>query len=50
MKYIKLFENFGDYDPYELMILPPNKKGEMFWDEIKKRDDANFDLLRDLID
>ena len=36
MKYIKLFENFEDYDPYELMITPPNKKAEMLIDEIRK--------------
>ena len=49
MKYIKLFENFEDYDPYELMILPPNKKGEMIVREIEKRGKANLNLVRDLI-
>jgi F0F1-type ATP synthase membrane subunit b/b' len=29
MKYIKLFEAFKPHDPYELMIIPPNKKAEM---------------------
>ena len=48
MKYIKLFENFEDYDPYELMITPPNKKGEMLVEEIQKRE-PNLDLVRDLI-
>ena len=48
MKYIKLFENFNDYDPYELMITPPNKKGEMLVEEIQKRE-PNLDLVRDLI-
>ena len=49
MKYIKLFENFEDYDPYELMIIPPNKKGEMIVRELKKGMEANLNLVRDLI-
>ena len=49
MKYIKLFENFEEYDPYELMITPPNKKAEMIFKEIEKRDKANLNLVRDLI-
>ena len=49
MKYIKLFENFEDYDPYELMMVPPYKKGEMLFKEIEKRDKANLNLVRDLI-
>ena len=49
MKYIKLFENFEDYDPYELMITPPNKKAEMIVIELEKGDKANLNLVRDLI-
>ena len=49
MKYLKLFENFEGYDPYELMITPPNKKAEMLFKEIEKRDKANLNLVRDLI-
>ena len=49
MKYIKLFENFEDYDPYELMMVPPYKKGEMLFKEIEKRDKANLNLVSDLI-
>ena len=49
MKYIKLFENFGEYDPYELMIIPPNKKGEMLVGELSK-DEPNLNLVRDLIE
>ena len=49
MKYLKLFENFEPYDPYELMITPPNKKGEMLFKEIEKRDKANLNLVNDLI-
>ena len=49
MKYLKLFENFEDYDPYELMMVPPYKKGEMLFKEIEKRDKANLNLVRDLI-
>ena len=37
------------YDIYELMIIPPNKKGEMVIDEIQKEDKANLNLVRDLI-
>ena len=48
MKYIKLFENFDSYDPYELMIIPPNKKGEMLVSEVEKPE-PNLDLVRDLI-
>ena len=49
MKYIKLFENFEPYDPYELMITPPNKKGEMLVREIEKKGKANLNLVGDLI-
>ena len=49
MKYIKLLENFEEYDPYELMITPPNKKGEMIIREINKEDKANLNLVSDLI-
>jgi ankyrin repeat protein len=49
MKYIKLFESFEEYDPYELMIIPPNKKAEMLIQEIKKKDKANLNLVNDLI-
>ncbi len=48
MKYIKLFENFDSYDPYELMIIPPNKKAEMIMDEIKKSY-PKLNLVNDLI-
>ena len=46
MKYIRLFE---DYDPYELMITPPNKKAEMLVSELEKGTKANLNLVRDLI-
>ena len=49
MKYLKLFENFDSYDPYELMIMFPNKKGEMLIDEIQKEDKVNLNLVNDLI-
>ena len=49
MKYIKLFENFEPYDPYELMITPPNKQGEMLVREIEKKGKANLNLVGDLI-
>ncbi len=48
MKYIKLFENFDSYDPYELMIIPPNKKAEMIMGEIIKNN-PNLNLVNDLI-
>ena len=48
MKYIKLFENFKPHDPYELMIIPPNKQAEMIVREIKK-DKPNLNLVSDLI-
>ena len=49
MKYIKLFENFEDYDPYELMIIPPNKKAEMIIEQIEKGDKTNLNHVGDLI-
>ena len=49
MKYLRLFEDFNDYDPYELMIIPPNKKAEMIIEEIEKRSKANLNIVRDLI-
>jgi ankyrin repeat protein len=48
MKYIKLYENFEPHDPYELMMIPPNKKAEMIIGEIKKRE-PNLNLVSDLI-
>ena len=36
------------YDPYELMITPSNKKGEMIIEEINKLE-PNLNLVRDLI-
>jgi len=49
MKYIKLFENFDSYDPYELMITPPNKKAEMIIEELEKSE-PNLDFIKDLIE
>jgi ankyrin repeat protein len=48
MKYLRLFEYFDSHDPYELMIIPPNKKAEMIMDEIKKSE-PNLNLIKDLI-
>jgi ankyrin repeat protein len=48
MKYIKLFEDFKPHDPYELMIIPPNKKAGMIVGEIWK-DEPNLNLVSDLI-
>ena len=48
MKYLRLFEDFDSYDPYELMIMFPNKKAEMIIGEIYK-DEPNLNLVRDLI-
>ena len=48
MKYIKLFEDFNDYDPYELMIIPPIKKGEMIANELYTSK-PNINLISDLI-
>lgn len=36
------------YDPYELMIVPPNKKTEMIIQEIRKSE-PNLNLVSDLI-
>ena len=48
MKYIKLFENFEEYDPYELMLIPPHKKSEMIILELDE-DEPNLNLIKDLI-
>jgi ankyrin repeat protein len=48
MKYIKLFEAFKPHDPYELMMIPLNKKAEMIIEEIKKSY-PNLNLVNDLI-
>ncbi len=48
MKYIKLFEAFKPHDPYELMIIPPNKQAEMILWEIEKAE-PNLNLVNDLI-
>ena len=49
MKYLKLFENFEEYDPYELMLVSPNDKTEMIFKEIEKKDKADLNLVSDLI-
>ena len=49
MKYLRLFEDFNDYDPYELMIISPQKKAEMIIEEIEKKGKANLNIVRDLI-
>ena len=48
MKYLRLFEDFDSYDPYELMMIPPNKKAEMIMQEIEKIE-PNLNLVSDLI-
>ena len=48
MKYLKLFENFESYDPYELMIIPPNKQAEMIKREVQSYK-PNINLIQDLI-
>ena len=37
-----------DFDPYELMIIPPNKKAQMIMQEIEKSE-PNLNLISDLI-
>ena len=49
MKYLRLFEDFNDYDPYELMIISPQKKAQMLIEEIQKEGAANLDFVNDLI-
>ena len=49
MKYIKLFENFEEYDIYQLKIMPSHKKAEILFDEINKEDKANLNFVNDLI-
>jgi ankyrin repeat protein len=48
MKYLRLFEAFKPHDPYELMMIPQNKKAEMIMREIEK-DEPNLNLVSDLI-
>ena len=49
MKYIKLFENFEEYDIYQLKIMPSHKKAEILFDEINKKDKVNLNFVNDLI-
>ena len=49
MKYIKLFENFEEYDIYQLKIMPSHKKAEILFDEINKEDKANLNFVNDLL-
>jgi ankyrin repeat protein len=48
MKYIKLFEDFEEYNPYDLMVMFSDERLELFLEEIKK-DKPNLNLVRDLI-
>jgi len=48
MKYLRLFEDFDSHDPYELMIIPPNKKAEMIKREVQSYK-PNINLIQDLI-
>ncbi len=48
MKYLRLFEDFEPHDPYELMMIPPNKKAEMILDEFMNVE-PNLNLINDLI-
>ena len=45
---MKPIEYKDSYDPYELMIIPPNKKAEMIAEECKKQN-PNLNLVHDLI-
>jgi ankyrin repeat protein len=49
MKYIKLFENFEEFDPYEFMMVPPQKKSEILMWEISHSKQLNTDLVNALI-
>jgi ankyrin repeat protein len=49
MKYIKLFENFEEFDPYEFMMISPQKKSEMLMWEISHSKQLNPDLVNALI-
>ncbi len=50
MKYLKLFENFEDYNPYDLTVMFPNERLKLFIEEIKKpTSEQNLNLVRDLI-
>jgi ankyrin repeat protein len=50
MKYLKLFENFEDYNPYDLTVMFPDERLKLFIEEIKKpTSEQNLNLVRDLI-
>jgi ankyrin repeat protein len=50
MKYLKLFENFEDYNPYDLMVMFPDERLRLFIEEVKKpTSKQNLNLVRDLI-
>jgi len=48
MKYLRLFEDFEDYNPYDLAIIFPVERFKMLIEEIDK-DEPNLNLVSDLI-
>jgi ankyrin repeat protein len=48
INYDNTSEGFKSHDPYELMIIPPNKKAEMIMKEVRS-DKPNLNLVSDLI-
>jgi ankyrin repeat protein len=48
MKYIKLYEDFEEYNPYDLMVMFSDERLELFFEEIKKNK-PNLNLVGDLI-
>lgn len=47
MKYIKLFEEF---DPYEYMVMSPNKKAQLIIDKIMTSEKQDYDFIKNLIE
>jgi ankyrin repeat protein len=48
MKYLKLFEDFEEYNPYDIMVMFPDERSQRIVQEIKKSE-PNLDFIRDLI-
>ncbi len=48
MKYLRLFEDFEEYNPYDIMVMFPDERSQRIVQEIQK-DEPNLDFIQDLI-
>jgi hypothetical protein len=48
MKYLRIFENFEEYNPYDLLVLFPSERHKMILQEVTSSK-PNLKLVGDLI-